>query len=301
MNRARRRREVQRFSDHLEIILVRVRCGQTLRQAVQGLPNAVPAGPLYDAWRSVGHAVNEGRLGAEPAITSLLQRIRLEERAETFLDRATAPVSGQAKLVGGLSVLFLAAALFLFPPILRPGLGTLAASFIFGAAGFGFQRWLLQRARRGLWLADWVRVLGLWRSRLSWGSTPGQALDALSRDGQIAPLPKPLRERVEGLLQSLRAGASESEALCSKPTNPAETYACEQIDALARLAMDGLPLTELLTSFVESTESRFRNQAEEVGERLKAQALAPLLICHFPSFGILWMGPLLGSLLALGR
>jgi|GEM_PF-2236059 len=298
MTRAQRR-DVQRFADLLEIVLVRIRCGRTLRQAVQGLPDAVPQSQR-EAWHCVRHSVDEGRLGAEAGVSGLLQRIRLEERAQGFLDRATGPVSGQAKLIAGLTLLFLGAAYALFPAGLRPGFLTLGASGGFAAVGFVAQHFLLKRARRGLWMADWVRVLALWKSRLAWGSTPAHALNVLEQEGHLRALPECLQGRLQNLLAALRRGVDAAETCVDVPHSPAETYACEQLEALGRLALEGMPLTELLSTLAESTEARFRLQAEETAEQLKAQALAPLLLFHFPSFAILWMGPLLGSLLGLG-
>lgn len=299
MNRTRRRREARRFADLLELVVVRVRCGKTLRQAVHGLPAAVPEGPLLEAWRGVREAVEEGRIGTEAAVGALLQRLQLEERAESLLERATAPVSGQARLAAALTVLFLAAAFLLFPPALRPGPSTLAASALLAGAGFGLQRLLLARSRRALWMSDWVRLLGLWKSRLAWGSTSAGALEALRSEKLFEPLPAPLREGLESLAGCLRDGSEHFEIAEVSEGEPAARFAREQLEALARLALEGLPLAELLSSFADSAEARFRRQAEETAERLKTQALAPLLLCHFPSFAVLWMAPLLGGLVGL--
>lgn len=287
---------LENFADGIDLALMRVRCGKTLRQALVNLPEVKVAPAVAKEWAELRNRILSGDLPAEKGLESFVESLRLRERVTQLIQEKTLAPKLQAYVIAGLSCLLFVVSKFLFPATLRPkfGLCVVALGLIF----FSFL-WIGKLRRnfeRNLWFADWLVFLQRLESSLSWGQTFTASMGAIEASLWTrwpASLGADLGRLREASLRALPYRPSAGDA----PSRDAElTKAHDQLDWIADLYRKGQPMTEILRKFVTLSFEGFERRTAMRAHRLSLELLLPLFVCSLPAFLLLLFGPLLGFL-----
>ncbi|MBS1985009.1 MAG: hypothetical protein JST16_12640 [Bdellovibrionales bacterium] len=285
--------------DALELVLLRVRCGETLSQALHALPELRAPRELCRLWVRLRDRMLDGGIPTEGTLESLLQHLILKQRIGNLLAQKTLNARLQAQVIAGLGVLVGIVAYCLFPEELQPPPLLLLGSAALLAAGTLWIFRLIHRTESTLWFADWLVLLSRLKSALAWGQALGPALEGALVDHPPASFPPRVQAALAQTLQACRQfEAAPSEIFAAHPADSAEVIrALGQLQRLHDLHFRGQPLSETLRTLVERALDGLERKLTREAEKLSFKLLLPLFTCHLPALGALLVGPLILSLM----
>lgn len=295
--------DLEQLLGALDQILLRMRCGHTFRQALEGMPVIRTDATLCREWRDLRDCLLRGEASLE-SLQAFREQLQLREKLQRQLRQKTMLPQLQAYLIAGLSLLLVVAAQVIFPKELRPGSFMLLSSVTLIALGSYDMHRRLQIFQRHLWFGAWLALLTRAGSQLLSGHSWITILDREQKTTLTRNVNWPC-----SFLHFFKKVISENrhfESPCpatwrqelQKASSWEERQALEHLRVLSDLHVKGQPLSSLLKICVEQSYARFESRLQIQAERLSLTLLAPLFLCFLPAFVLTLFGPLLLGVLS---
>lgn len=282
--------------DALEQVLIRVRCGNTLTQAVSDMPSIEAEERWCYQWKDLRDRILNGEIAAE-SIEALIAHLRLVSKIESLKIQKTQGPRMQARLIIALAIGFALISSFLFPPDMRPSGIMILTSWGLIALGHAWMRRELGRSGRIFWFADWLGFLAHLSAAVAWGQTLGSALQKTLEGHLHDSWPADLKRTTLLFFDACRnfeplpPETWRIPALCSRE----ERLAREQLRWIYELQSRGQPLAGTLDSFVKNSMEGLERRLTIEAEKLSLKLLAPLFLTYLPSFLLTLFGPIIKS------
>jgi hypothetical protein len=287
----------------LEVLLIRLRIGHTLRRAVEGLPPLRSNKVAQKSWERLFHAIEEGRLSAEKSVHGFLKDLEIQDRIRGLIREKLYMPRLQSKLIAILcGLLMLALSVFMRAELGLEARGTSAmGALTLVFLSFVTTEILLKRAQRPwIFFVSWISFLSALKSLLEWGQTLGPALEQALASHPLREAPANVTTRLEQLRQlSVQGLEVETQAPERAPTKARSWEfegALEHLKWIEQLYNQGEPLTPLLEALMPSLFEAFERHIKCEAEKLGMRALVPLFIFNIPAFFWMLLSPLYGLL-----
>ncbi len=292
------------LTETLEIVLIRLRSGQTLRQSLSGLPDIESSRQIAKRWVNLRDQIFEGQTPALKSVEHFQQALVMEEHLKNELKSASQNPKMQSYIMIALCVCFLLYALCFFPIILRPGTGELSLCLGLIFIGIVWISLYLKKLKSQFWFIHWLELLNRLNCDLHCGQSLGPALNQKTQEAVFDHLPIPLKSYLLQCLDHIkRCEHLELETFIAKtPSFHSNIDVIESItqwNYLMQNYLQGHSLTECLDFFIESSHKRYLNRMKSLSQKLKFQLMLPLFFCFLPSFLVLLFGPILRQLMHL--
>ena len=281
--------------DAFELLLLRIRCGQTLTQSMRGLASPKVNAELNSQWQTLFLSIQKGSLRAEPGIQAFLGFLKLQRKLSGLLSQKTLLPKLQSLVIMTISAGFLLAGYLLFPDTLRPTSSVVLVSLTLNALGFLLNGYLIRSFEKDLWFAEWLMFLSNIQNNLNAGFTLARSLSVeLENLEKFKNWPKSLLSDLVQLGTCIQQG-TELPNLRTLPSRAKASHqqAHEHLKLLTQQYSNAEPLSELLSKLLPSCAEVFERQITMESEKLSLKILVPMFLFYFPSFLVLLFGPLL--------
>ncbi len=285
-------KSLEELRDALDIVLLRVESGQTLRTALDDAPRFRCSREWAERWIEVRRRIQNGEGSALEALAQFRKSVDLELRVSRLVAKRSLLPIAQAGAVGLSALLFLVATQTLFGDIFR-----LLASELFcvlGLMGLGVF-WIsrLMRAyRKELWFLEWLDFISGLASRVSWG----QSLLVAWQQG-LASVRK--NQELKNFLESSYGLAQNYEPLPIHKTNQRDRRLlhCQTRWAqVHRLFIANERVLPLLQKELDRAFESFQDDLEKNAELLGVKLMLPLFGCFAPAYLLMLLAPLIRPL-----
>lgn len=290
-----KRKDLDSLLDAIDHVLVRIRCGNTLLQAVEGMPPLKADAQICSEWCALRDRILNGEIPAE-SLASFVQHLRLVSRIDGLLEQKTQGPRIQGQVITVIAFLFAIVSRVLFPEEIRPSWTLTLISWTLLGAGAYWVKTELRRASAGLWMADWLAFLARLSAALSWGQTLGPALVHALEDRPPKSWPNSLQTVLQKFTEACRHYEDlpvSTWELGFRDTSSEIVQATEQLRWIHELHQKGQPLVETLDSFVEHALEGLERRLSIAAEKLTVRLLIPLFVCYLPAFLITLFSPIL--------
>jgi tight adherence protein C len=200
------------------------------------------------------------------------------------------------------------------PPWTLEGILILKAVGTFGLAGVGMLTWLLSRSPKALLFLVVMAALGYWLADLLLYNTGLKRQEALRRaapdaldmltvcveaglgfDASLAQVSDnttgPLAAEFSRVLKEIRLGRSRTQAFGDLAERTDVVEIKSFVAALIHADRLGVPIAGVLREQAGELRVRRRQRAEEKAQKVPVKIIFPVLVCIFPVFFIIVIGP----------
>jgi tight adherence protein C len=183
-----------------------------------------------------------------------------------------------------------------------------------GLGGFGLLIWLLSRSGTGLLLFALLAALGYWLADLLLYNTGVKRQEVMRRAApdaldmltvcveaglgfdagvaQVADNTKgPLAAEFARVLKEIQLGRSRTEAFTDLAERTDVGEIKSFVSALVQADRLGVPIAAVLREQAHELRVRRRQRAEEKAQKVPVKIIFPVLVCIFPVFFIIVIGP----------
>jgi hypothetical protein len=285
-------KSLEELRDALDIVLLRVESGQTLRTALDDAPRFRCSREWAERWIEVRRRIQNGEGSTLEALAQFRKSVDLELRVSRLVAKRSLLPIAQAGAVGLSALLFLVATQTLFGDIFR-----LLASELFcvlglmGVGVFWISR-LMRAYRKELWFLEWLDFISGLASRVSWGQSllvAWQQCLACVRKNQ----------ELKNFLESSYGLAQNYEPLPTHKTNERDRRLlhCQTRWAqVHRLFIANERVLPLLQKELDRAFESFQDDLEKNAELLGVKLMLPLFGCFAPAYLLMLLAPLIRPL-----
>jgi hypothetical protein len=250
-----------------EELLIKVYSGETLIQALEGIPK-IKASPFEtQRWLKIKNDIIEGRVSCLAALESYIENLRRDYHLKTLWGRKSQGPYLQSLGVFISGIIFFISSLFIFPKELSPTPISISLYLALSTAGGFWMKALINKWHTLKNEGEWLIVL----QEIKQGLLSGYTLQTLIRNIN-------LKTSIDIM------------------TNKKYPIIREQWKTISRLDEEGKSLSAFLKASIDQYQRYFENKIEEEAEKLNFKLLAPILFCQVPAQMILILGPLVSML-----
>ena len=285
-------KNLEELRDALDIILLRVESGQTLRTALNDAPRFRCAREWAERWIEVRRRIQNGEGSTLEALAQFRKSVDLELRVRRLVAKRSILPLAQAGAVGLTALLFLVATQSFFADIFR--LLPLELACVLGLMGIGIF-WisrLMIAYQKELWFLEWLDFMSALASRVSWG----QSLLVAWRQGLSTIRKNPA---LRTFLQTSYGLAQNYEPLpiSKTPERDRRLLHCQTRWAqVHRLFIANERVLPILQKELDQAFDSFRDDLEKNAELLGVKLMLPLFGCFAPAYLLMLLAPLIRPL-----
>jgi hypothetical protein len=291
---------MEKFTDNLDLILLRMRAGETFRSSLKGLDisNSLDNPKTIGLWNKLIYDIDSGKIKAFPGITALHEYVQTQVEITTLLNDKIRMPKAQAYTGFGLGVLGCVFSPLFVPDILQPSATHIIASLLWASLGLGISLFLISKTQKSFWFCDWFFFLKKLLVRINTGETlRSSVLFSLKEEISNPRYPK-------NLILILSSFLNEVESLEDTPTPELDTKEkTENIDLvkahiqfLKEALLQASPVTATLEFACSRMALKIPYQIKAKAEILSFWLFLPLFFFQLPAVLGLWVWPFLKHL-----